>query len=381
MNGFALQEFDLDSFIEREAEESVSSNLAVKWSELERREFAPLDFIIHETARGEVAQMTSATDIGKTTLLLNLTLSVCCGRELPPLVVGSRTPRRVLFCDFETRLSRLKHDIRRMTQKFTECERETVRENLSVMCDVFVDDEPLTLSNPLHLRQVELEAKEHRADVIIIDTLAGAFNLQSENDNAEAGRVVQKPFRRLAATTDALVLYSSHIGKASETGAARDARAYRMRGASAHGCFARSVFNLEPDAHDRERVTLACAKVKGAKFKDAVLRLNAETRWFELTDEQPTRIKSNYELVIDAMREAGKLLTRKEIEVALDGHVTRSSVGRSLDEGVRRGELLKQKHGVYELAANTQILTPIRNEYLSISPDSPAGDNDTLAFE
>jgi len=79
------------------------------------------------------------------------------------------------------------------------------------------------------------------------------------------------------------------------------------------------------------------------------------------------RIKTHYELVIDTMREAGKPVTRRELDTALNGRVTRSSVGRSLEEGILRGDLVKPKHGVYELTASTQILTPIRDEYLSIS--------------
>ncbi len=71
--------------------------------------------------------------------------------------------------------------------------------------------------------------------------------------------------------------------------------------------------------------------------------------------------------MIDAVRTLDKPLTRRELEIALDGHVSRSSVGRSLYEGISRGVLFRPKHGLYALAANTQILTPIRDEYLSIS--------------
>ncbi len=346
-------------------------DFALSWGELETRGFQIPEFILHETARGEVAQLTSATNIGKTTLLLNVALALTCGRNFPPLVHNSGKLRKVLFLDFETRLSRLKHDIARMIERFSESERARVRSNLFVVCDANIGDEPLSLSNPAHLRLVELQAKETGADLIIIDTAAGAFNLHNENDNAEVTRALQKPLRGLAAATDATVIYSHHIGKAGEAGAARESRAYRGRGASAYGCFARSVFNLEPDAKDRDRVTLACAKSKGVAFDDVVLRLDRAARWFEVTNEMPPCIKTNYELVIEAVSEFGRAATRKEVETALDGSVTRSSVGRSLDEGVLRGDLIKPKHGLYALAANTQILTPIRDEYLSISSNAP----------
>jgi hypothetical protein len=257
-----------------------------------------------------------------------------------------------------------------MTESLNEKERERVRINLSVVCDANIGDEPLSLSNPAHLQLVQLQAREAGADLIIIDTAAGAFNLHNENENAEVTRALQKPLRGLAAATDATVIYSHHIGKAGEAGAARESRAYRGRGASAYGCFARSVFNLEPDAKDRDRVTLACAKSKGVAFDDVVMRLDRAARWFEVTNETPPRIKTNYELVVEAVNEFGRAATRKEIEFALAGKVTKSSVGRSLEEGVMRGDLIKPKHGLYELAANTQKLAPIGDEFLSISTNA-----------
>ncbi len=121
-------------------------------------------------------------------------------------------------------------------------------------------------------------------------------------------------------------------------------------------------------------MTLACAKSKGVAFDDVVLRLDRAARWFEVTNETPPRIATNYELVVNAVGEFGRAATRKEIEFALNGKVTKSSVGRSLDEAVLRGDVIKPKHGVYALAANTQILMPIRREYLSISQNELGSD-------
>lgn len=367
-----IHEVNFEDFAANESDAPAPDDFAVSWGELETRGFTVPEFILHETARGEVAQLTSATNIGKTTLLLNVALALACGRVFPPLVYDFGNPRKVLFLDFETRLSRLKHDIARMTESLDEGERERVRRNLFVVCDANIGDEPLALSNPSHLKLVELQAREANADLVIIDTAAGAFNLNNENDNAEVTRALQKPLRHLAAATDATVIYSHHIGKAGEAGAARDSRAYRGRGASAYGCFARSVFNLEPDAKDRDRVTLVCAKSKGVAFDDVVMRLDRARRWFEVTDEPPPpRMKTNYEAVIDAVREAGKPVTRKELETTLKGVVTHSSISRSLDEGILRGDLVRPKHGVYALASNAQMFTAIRDENLNISPDTP----------
>jgi len=62
-----------------------------------------------------------------------------------------------------------------------------------------------------------------RLGAIIIDTLAAAFNLKDENDNAEANRVISC-MNMLAKGVDAVVIPVHHYGKAAETG---------LRGASA----------------------------------------------------------------------------------------------------------------------------------------------------
>ncbi len=62
---------------------------ALSWGELETRGFALPEFILFETARGEVAQLTSATNIGKTTLLLNT----------HPVVARPSRLSCLVFCD------------------------------------------------------------------------------------------------------------------------------------------------------------------------------------------------------------------------------------------------------------------------------------------
>jgi hypothetical protein len=353
-----------------EDNEGVPDNFAPLWGDLETLSLDSLDFVIHETARGEVAQLTSATNIGKTTVLLNTAISVACGKSFPPLVMYSGQPRKVLFLDFESRPQRLYQDIRRMMANLTEDERVLVRKNLAIACDVEFNNEPLSLSRQAHMSLVAQRAKALKTDLIIIDTAAGAFDINNENDNAEVSRRIQKPLKHLARIAGATVLYSHHIGKAGEQGAARESRAYRGRGASAYACFARSVFNLEPDSHDPDRVILTCAKVKGERFNDVVLHLDRLSRWFNLTDETPPKIPTNYELVVGAIDNAGKPISLKEIDAELEGRVAKATITRSLINARKRGDIVKLKQGLYVRATNAQMLAPLGDKQISISEDS-----------
>ena len=106
------------------------------------------------------------------------------------------------------------------------------------------------------------------------------------------------------------------------------------------------------------------------------MRLDRAARWFEVTNETPPRIPSNYELLIDALRGLDRPARREDIETALDDAMPKATLTRTLKEAVGRGDVVKQAYGLYQLAANAQMLTPIRDEHLSISPDAPETDSE-----
>jgi RecA-family ATPase len=57
--------------------------------------------IVVGTGRGDVAQLVSVTDVGKTTLILNTCLRMAAGLTSLPLAPDVPTPRRVLYVDCE----------------------------------------------------------------------------------------------------------------------------------------------------------------------------------------------------------------------------------------------------------------------------------------
>ena len=356
-----IREVNPEEFASKAASIQVPSEFAPLWSDLEHQDFGEAEHIIFETEPGEVAQFTSATNVGKTTLLLNISLTLACGGEMYPLVKPGRIPRRVLYLDFETRLRRAHSDLRQMTRHLTEQERELIRRNFAISCDYSIGEVPLSLSNKAHMSIVTLRAKALNADLIIIDTAAAAFDMNNENDNAEVARKIQKPLIHLARTTGAAVIYSHHIGKVSEDGAKRESGAYRGRGASAYGCFARTVFNLLSDGSNPDRVTLVCAKSKGERFPDTIMSLDREARWFRPTNDVPLKPVTNDDLVLEMIRASGRSeIKTSEILKALAGRVKQRTIKNCLDRLVDRGEVVSPRRGFWSLTEDcASCATPI----------------------
>jgi replicative DNA helicase len=234
--------------------------------------------------RGEVAGLLAVTNYGKSTLLLNTSISVAAGEMCWPLAPLVPAPRRVFYIDSESPAARLRTDLQTMLHQIKNP--QTARDNIMVAVDAF-GNEPLNLVKPDHFNLIVLLAKKHKADLVIIDTAASAFELQDENSNAEVTRRVMNPLKRLAREVNCAVIFTHHIGKANETQSGE--AAYRGRGASAFGALSRTVFTIERDnKKGAGYIVLNCAKLKGEPFEPVLLWLNPQTRWFEICDEEPS---------------------------------------------------------------------------------------------
>ena len=304
--------------------------------------FRASDPIITGLHRGEVGMVQSVPNAGKTTLMLNLAISAACGDEFSPLL-ASGEPRRVIYFDLENRSAFLQRDLSVMLSGLTREKHKLADENLIVVCDAEIGEETLALSNPAHMRQVMSQVEDAEPDLIIVDTLAEAFDLENENDNAEVKRVVLKPFQELLKQSNAAGLLLHHVGKVSENGDGR--KLYRGRGASAIAAKARLILDLSHDAHDEDCVILHCAKIKGERFADTVMRLNRNERWFSATNEKPSPVISPYQrvlqLVVGEMK-AGEILVK-----AIAEGIAGRTAEKALTDGYRRGDLVKVRKGVY----------------------------------
>jgi replicative DNA helicase len=332
------------------------SSLLQSWGELRALHLPEGDQIIHELERAEFGLLNAVTNVGKSTLIRNLILSLACGRPFANIATW-RKPRRVVLLDFESRLRRLRKDTDKMLQSFSQDERTLVDENLQLVCDRLVNDEPLSLSNEEHIARLSREIRAWRADLVIVDTITAAFNVKDENSNSEVAKVILKPLIRMARETQAAILAAHHVGKGgSEEGRVQE-RAYRGRGASAFGTFPSLVLDLVPDFTDRQRVTLSLAKCKGRKFDDFNLQLDKETRWFTITDHPVIAARTSHDLVLGVL-EDGKLRKRAEVDEILKGQVATSTITQCLKRAVEQGKITQPRRGEYRVVSELLPLPP-----------------------
>lgn len=242
----------------------------------------PILFGLH---RGEVAGLFAVTNYGKSTLLYNTVLSVAAGQILWPLAPIVPKPLRILYIDSESPAARSRADLKTMIRAIPNS--KLSRKNISIVLDGSINGAPLNLSKPAHFKWLVTRAKKHKADLVIIDTAASAFELQDENSNAEVTRRVMNPLKQLAREVNCAVIFTHHIGKANETQSGE--AAYKGRGASAFGALSRTTFNIEKDAKKGPKyAVLSCSKIKGQPFEPVLMKLNRDTRWFEICSDNPS---------------------------------------------------------------------------------------------
>lgn len=325
--------------IERVASETLNSvdELRGMYSSLD--EFFCADIcepeqILFGLHRGEVAGLFAVTNYGKSTLLLNAALSAAAGQVCLPLASTVSKPLRVLYIDCESPAARLRADIQTMLRSIASA--RTARENFSVVVDAVINDSPLNLSRPDHLKYIIKLAKAFGADLVVIDTAASAFELQEENNNAEVTRRVMKPLKKLARDVNGAVIFAHHIGKTNETQTGESA--YRGRGASAFGALSRTVFTLERDTKKGlDYIVLSCAKIKGHSFKPTLMKLNHETRWFELCDEKPEakRQPPTAQEITSFVAERGEARTE-----SIKQHFANQGSARTIDDRIKEATQL-----------------------------------------
>lgn len=322
-------------------------SLTTSFDQFMSTDFADGEVIAWEACRGEIALIQSKTNRGKSTLMRNAALQLATGGAFPPLVERGE-PRRVMLLNLEGSGGRFQSDLRVMTRDFTPEEIDLLRANFFPVHRPLLPDGQLSLSR--HMRVLERDARKLRVDVIIIDTASKAFAIRNENDNAEIANYVMKPLDDLACRLNCLVALSHHIGKdRSEEGATRE-QAHRGRGASAWADFSASIFNLEADQRDKNRATLICGKRKNGEDYERVLRLNRETRWFEATDETPAKPVTNDDLVLEAMRAAGRAqVATGEVVGALAGKMSRNTAMNCLNRLADLGRVAKVRQGWWSL--------------------------------
>jgi hypothetical protein len=325
-------------------QENDYEKIGFTFGELVALDLPPREEIIFGLGRGEIGILNAVTNVGKTTLLRNLMISLCVGKPFQPFGNFS-LPKRVAFLDFEDTLVFLRKDLTNMLDRFSDQEKARFNDNALLVCE-YRDgqDEDLTLSKIGHLALLTQRLKNFAPDLIIVDTISSAFQIRNENDNAEVRRFIMRPLRQLAKDCNSALIATHHIGKPkSEEGQVKEA-SFRGRGASSMADLGRIILNLEKDSLG-EFVILSCAKVKGTKFTDVKFKLNSVTRWFESQGE--SKEVTNYELILEMFADGNPYTTKEAVE-EFDGVIAERTLKRLLDEAVKRNDLQKIKRGLYQ---------------------------------
>ncbi len=320
------------------------------------RDFLDMDFPIPERVvsglvRGSVGLMVASTNVGKSTLALNLSLSAGMDKTYLPLFDGNHKARRVMYIDGEATKGELQADIKKMLESCSTQEQELIKNNLCFVCDEELKGEPLDLVNPEHLQTVIKKAVEFKPDLIIVDTLSALTLMEDENDNAKVKKEIIQPLKTLGRKANAGVLMLHHTGKYIE-GSPQAEDSYKGRGASTLGALSRVVYNLKSIKGTENRVTLSCSKVKGEKFESVVMELDADTRWFTVVEgasaKTSTPVEQDYWKVVDYVKNENRVVKKYEILIEFTANKVMSDakIGRILKEAVAKNDLRKD-YGKY----------------------------------
>jgi len=322
------------------------------YSDFISREFQDGDIVAFGCCRGEAALIAGVTNKGKSTLMRVIALSAASGRDFSPFVTASPEGLRVLLLDYEGSAGRTQSDLRLMEQNLTENERELLRKNLFIShAPRLSEDDSLTLSIPSHMAQLRDQARRFSPDVIVIDTMSAAFSMKSENDNAEINKLIMKPvIEQLARPLNCVAAAVGHIGKASrEEGATREP-AHKMRGGSAYGDRATTIFNVEGDSDSKDRIRVICAKEKTGNDFEITLELNRATRWLKLVDGKANRAKppTAEDKVFAVLTRSPDAMKTSAVVKALASEMSESGVKHALTALAEKGRAIQPKHGYWK---------------------------------
>lgn len=246
-------------------------------------DFPLVEEVMKHIEKGTLTQFCAPTNVGKTTLLLNASISVAAGQAFPPLIPEAGMPRRVLYVDFETGKGKFQETVRKMLSRPPYTSSDVlglVRANLLPLVDTEVGLVPLVLSDERHLDYVQRRAQSFGADLIVIDNTSAGFQIESDNNNSEVAGRILLPLKNLAKRTGAAVILVHHTGKSTE-GSRNTVDAMIGRGASNFANLSRTIYVLTPAKEIGEGfVVLHNTKNKGGKLLEPVtLRRDFQMLW------------------------------------------------------------------------------------------------------
>lgn len=339
-----------------------SPPLGMLWGQFRKCKFAEASQIVFGIRRGNVGLLIAETNVGKTTMALNVALTLAANGTFTPIINEPSGTKRVMYIDSESTRTETQNDITRMVQDWFPDERAPLDENLLILCDEEINGEALNLSDEKHFERVREIAEEFEPALIVVDTLAPLFSLHDENSNAEINKTVMQPLKSLAKKSNSAVLLLHHIGKPKGEEGSTRISAYKGRGASNLGCLSRSVIALSyAEKNDRNKIVLSMVKAKGYHFKDVVMRLDEDSRWFSATKDVPPTLTCAMEIISLVNKE----MKTAEIVKALSQKYKKRTIEDGLNSAKSQGLLHTPKKGVWQPIQTTESALP-NEAYVSV---------------
>jgi GTPase SAR1 family protein len=327
--------------------------------------------ILRGLYKGDWGLVVGIGSVGKTTFMNGLVTAITSGRAYEPFLPFGAEAKRVLYLDFESNGFRLQKQLRAIQSQLTPEELAATNQNFFIVLEPEIDGKPFKLTDVQSLRNLAKFAKDKQIDLIVIDTLSQASNLNNENDNSEVQNKVVTPMRRLAKYADVAILLLHHEGKRKpEVG--EHNQQYRMRGASALIDGARYSVTIMPQDMSKKNglVTVSNSKEKGDQFPTVTMKLNPETRWFDVID-QPVQPQLE-QLIVELLEQLGEMQT-KEIVEAFPAY-NRATIYRKLKELAQFGTVTKTKHGAYR--PNFNLLSESETDDSDQATDAPESETE-----
>lgn len=329
----------------------------VEWIDFDfdREDDAPRYLVDGLIEREFINLIASDTGVGKTWIGLALVVAALRGDQWLGRDVHAR---RVLVVDEENPARVIKSRLRALG--LTNADREGLR---------YANRQGITIGSPQWNDWLRDQAREHRADLIIIDTATAATNIEDGNNNNEVTRLYTT-LRAIARELDAAILILHHerkpgVDKPVEHGYGTMGARQWVGQADTHITLTRNGSESEDLGEGREALRTE-AQLRQPKLRDGIsnprpelIAITSEKEdgrllWAKVENlgvvDRATKEDEMLERIVGMLRERGDL-RRGPLAAAVGVNSKEGTFDRALKKGLREdvGMLSQPKYGVYGL--------------------------------
>ena len=271
-----------------------------------------------------IIQLNSEPGLGKTTFLYNLCYYGAQGQSFLDIYFSKKI--NSLYVDVETPGWKRKSKL------------ETIIDG------DFPDN--LFFSNNLDLtndyKELMKSINDKKLDLVVLDTQSRIFNLENENDNAEANGMLSI-LRHICNETGATIVLVHHTGKDDSKGV------YSGRGASAVAAGVDIVINMTSLDKDVLKLDVVKNRLNNDYFTLQMKKIGEDQfEPFNINQEDSVFIK--YQAQDEILNFDPGCYETKEIQSILQANgYSKATITRDINGLFQSGKIRKVTHGVYEL--------------------------------